>query len=330
MPNKKKRPARRPNRAPDRKKAPGFDWQYHGGYALLAAAVLLVGLFLFLRPGRPNYGEPWKEFSGANALRHVQSLVSLGPRPPESDAIKKARTYIRTQLEANGWQVIQQPFAQQTPRGTVQFVNVIARRPDQPEDEKLFFVGSHYDTKTFDSIRFVGANDGGSSSGALIELGRVLNLHPDLARRIELIFFDGEEAYERFSRTDGLYGSRFFAEKALKAKRVEHYAGGIVWDMIGDRDLTITLPIDSPAKLAQGIFASADALQVRKHFTYLKEDMLDDHTPFNEVGIPTIDLIDFDYPPWHTAGDTMEKLSAESLQTVGAVTLHFLTTSALQ
>ncbi|MBA3651526.1 MAG: M28 family peptidase [Chthoniobacterales bacterium] len=327
MPKKKKLPSRRPA-AP---KSPAhFDWPRHGGYALLAAAVLLVSLFFFLRPSGPRYGQPWKEFSGANALRHVQGLVGLGPRPPESEAIKKARGYIHAQLEAAGWQVIDQPFAAQTPRGTVQFVNVIARRPDQPENEKLFFVGSHYDTKTFDSIQFVGANDGGSSSGALIELGRVLSLHPELAARIELIFFDGEEAYEHFSKTDGLYGSRFFAEKARKANRVQHYAGGIIWDMIGDRDLTITLPPDSPAKLAEEIFAAADALQVRNHFTYYNNDILDDHTPFNEVGIPTIDLIDFDYPPWHTAGDTMDKLSAESLQTVGAVTLYFLAERAFQ
>jgi Zn-dependent M28 family amino/carboxypeptidase len=312
-----------PNKKEQRKRPAAVPWwKRWGGYLLLGFA-LLIALF-FLRPRTVSYGEPWKEFSGTNALRHVQALVSLGPRPPESDVIKKARAYIHQQLEATGWQVIDQPFAAQTPRGTVQFVNMIARRADQPQSEKLFFVGSHYDTKTFDSIRFVGANDGGSSSGALIELGRVLNQHPDFASRIELIFFDGEEAYERFSKTDGLYGSRFFANKARQARRAQYYRGGIVWDMIGDRDLTITLPPDSPGELAQGIFAAADALQVRNHFTYLNDEMIDDHSPFNAVGIPTIDLIDFDYPPWHTAGDTMDKLSAESLQTVGAVTLYYL------
>ncbi len=326
MPKKKKQPLR----PSVRKKPPVFNWPRYGGYAFLAATLLFVGLFFFLRPGESYAGEPWKEFSGANALRHVQNLVDLGPRPPESEASKKARAYIHAQLEATGWQVIDQPFAEQTPRGTVQFVNMIARRPDQPQNEKLFFVGSHYDTKTFDSIRFVGANDGGSSSGALIELGRVLGLHPELAARIELIFFDGEEAYERFTKTDGLYGSRFFAEKARKARRAQYYEGGIIWDMIGDRDLTITLPPDSPGKLAQGIFAAANALQVRNNFTYFNDEILDDHTPFNTVGIPTIDLIDFEYPPWHTAGDTMDKLSAESLQKVGAVTLYYLATEAFK
>jgi Zn-dependent M28 family amino/carboxypeptidase len=275
-------------------------------------------------------GKPWQEFSGERALAHVQALVALGPRPPESEAIKKARAYIHAQLEATGWQVIDQPFAAQTPRGTVQFVNLIARRSDQPQNEKLYFVGSHYDTKTFDSIRFVGANDGGSSSGALIELGRVLNQHPELAARIELIFFDGEEAYQSFTKSDGLYGSSFFAKKARQANRAQYYDGGIVWDMIGDRDLTITLPPDSPAKLATGIFAAADALHARNHFTYFGDDILDDHSPFNAIGLPTIDLIDFDFPAWHTAGDTMDKLSAESLQIVGAVTLYYLSEIAFK
>jgi len=147
---------------------------------------------------------------------------------------------------------------------------------------------------------------------------------PTLAARIELIFFDGEEAYESFTDSDGLYGSRFFAKKARRASRAQYYDGGIVWDMMGDRDLTITLPLDSPAKLASGIFAAADALQVRNHFTYYSNEIIDDHSPFNAVGIPTIDMIDFDFPPWHTAADTMDKLSAQSLQIVGAVTLYYL------
>ena len=100
--------------------------------------------------------------------------------------------------------------------------------------------------------------------------------------------------------------------------------------MMGDRSLTITLPPDSPTELARDIFASAEALKVRKHFTYFDRDIMDDHTPLNEVGIPTIDLIDFDYPPWHTPEDTMDKLSAESLRIVGAVAAYYLSEIALK
>jgi len=330
MHNKKKRRGPPPRRPTTRNTFLAGQWRSYIAYALVALGLLVVVLIVFLRPNATAYGEPWKEFSGQNAFQHVQAIVELGPRPPESEEIKKTRTYIHQQLEANGWQVIDQPFASRTQRGPVQFVNIIARRPDQPEHGKLFFVGSHYDTKTFDSIRFVGANDGGSSTGALIELGRVLNLHPNLARQIELIFFDGEEAYENFTRSDGLYGSRFFAKKAKAAKHAQFYKGGIIWDMIGDRNLTITLPVDSPTALSQGIFTAASALQVRSHFTYSHGDIIDDHTPFNEIGVPTIDLIDFDYPPWHTAEDTLDKLSPESLQIIGQITLYFLATEAFR
>jgi hypothetical protein len=100
--------------------------------------------------------------------------------------------------------------------------------------------------------------------------------------------------------------------------------------MIGDRNLTITLSPDSPAQLALGIFAAADALGDRKYFTYFTSDVLDDHTPLNKIGVNTIDLIDFDYPPWHTAGDTMDKLSAGSLQIVGAATAYYLAQIAFE
>ena len=292
---------------------------------MLLIALILVLVFIFFRGARrETYGQPWLEFSGEKALAHVQDLVDLGPRPPESASIKKARAYLTKNLENFGWQVEQQSFTDETPRGKVAFVNLIARWPNESPRPQRFLLCSHYDTKTFDSIRFVGANDGGSSTGALLEMARVLSLHLALAAQIELVFFDGEEAYDTFSATDGLYGSRYFARQISEAKTGKTYRGGILWDMMGDRDLTITLPLDSPADLARDIFAAADALQARNHFTYFSQDILDDHSPLNAIGVPTIDLIDFDYPPWHTAGDTMDKLSAQSLQTVGTVTLYYL------
>jgi glutaminyl-peptide cyclotransferase len=188
---------------------------------------------------------------------------------------------------------------------------------------------SHYDTKLFDTIRFVGANDGGSSTGLLLELARVLGHHANVARNVELVFFDGEEAYENFSETDGLYGSRFFA-KQLQREGGKKIRGGILFDMVGDRSLGITLPADSPAAMARDVFAAAETLKLRKYFSYLDRDMIDDHTPLNAIGIPTIDIIDFDYPWWHTADDTMDKISAESLQIVGSVALYYLAEFALK
>ena len=170
----------------------------------------------------------------------------------------------------------------------------------------------------------MGANDGGSSNGVLLELARVLAAHPALAAQMQLVFFDGEEAFLEFTATDGLYGSRYFAKQLQESGRAKQFRGGILFDMVGDKNLTITLPPDSPAELTLAIFKSAEALKVRQHFTYASGGILDDHTPLNAIGIPVIDLIDFDYPPWHTAEDTMDKISAESLGIVGSVAAHYL------
>lgn len=267
----------------------------------------------------------WENFSGEQAFAHVQHLVDLGPRPAGSEALEKSRLYIIEQLKSAGWTVARSEFSDQTPRGKVTFVNLIARfGTSEKKEAAQFLLCSHYDTKTFDTIRFVGANDGGSSTGFLIEMARVLALSPALSAKIELLFFDGEEAFENFTATDGLYGSRHFAQELRDSGKAKSVRGGILFDMIGDKSLDVTLPSDSPTDLTRNIFAAADALGQRAHFTYLDRGMTDDHTPLNEIGIPVIDLIDFDFPPWHTAEDTLDKISAESLEIVGRVALYDL------
>ena len=273
----------------------------------------------------------WEEFSGEKAFAHVQQLVDFGPRPPGSKAIEKSRDYIEDQLRRSGWQVTRQAFTDDTPQGKIQFVNLIARFPGQRNtSSSLFLLCSHYDTKMFDTFRFVGANDGGSSTGLLLEFARVIGQHPDLAKKIELVFFDGEEAFEQFSQKDGLYGSRYFARQSRSGGTARQFFGGLLFDMVGHRSLGITLPSDSPAEMARDIFAAAEALKLRSHFSYFDRELLDDHVPLNAIGIPTLDIIDFDYPPWHTAGDTIDKISAESLQIVGSVALYYLSEFALK
>jgi glutaminyl-peptide cyclotransferase len=267
----------------------------------------------------------WENFSGEKAFSHVQQLVDLGPRPAGSEALEKSRLYIIEQLKSSGWTVTRSEFSDQTPRGKVKFVNLIARfGTNKKKEPAQFLLCSHYDTKTFETIRFVGANDGGSSTGLLIEMARVLATSPALASKIELLFFDGEEAFENFTATDGLYGSRHFAEELRDSGKAKSVRGGILFDMIGDKSLDVTLPPDSPVDLARNIFAAADALGQRAHFAYLDRGIGDDHTPLNQIGIPVIDLIDFNFPPWHTAGDTLDKISAESLEIVGRVALYDL------
>jgi Zn-dependent M28 family amino/carboxypeptidase len=309
-------------------------WGPGGSRALRAMLIIALGFLAACNRAqtatqRDNQKKIWEEFSGEKALAHVQAMVDFGPRPPGTEAIEKTRTYLTKQLEISGWKVTRQAFADNTPRGKVEFVNLIATFAGK-ESAPSFIVCSHYDTKTFDAATFVGANDAGSSTGVLLELGRILAQRPDLARKAELVFFDGEEAYQAFTETDGLYGSRYYAKQLAAQNKTKQYRGGLLLDMVGDRSLNITLPPDSPPEMAHDIFAAADALNLRKYFTYFDRDILDDHTPLNEVGIPAIDLIDFDYPPWHTSGDTIDKLSAESLRTVGAVTAYYLSESALK
>jgi hypothetical protein len=276
----------------------------------------------------------WKQFSGDKALSEVLKQVEFGPRPSGSAAIEKARQHIISTLTGHGWEPERQEF-DETPvpgRGSIRYANIIARFPSSTGQLALrttqqVIIGSHYDTKLMSGIRFVGANDAGSSTGALLELARVLATEPAFASRIELVFFDGEEAVEEFSDAvlgpDGLVGSRYYA-KTIRDK-ASQYRFALVWDMIGDKNLTVTLPSDTPKNLAGSLFTAAEQLGFRKHFSFFHQSILDDHVPIaKSARIPAMDIIDFDYSVWHTGGDTIDKLSAASLETVGRVTLKML------
>src|SRR4051812_1911023 len=182
----------------------------------------------------PPPAEIWKEFSGEKAMAAVTQQVGFGPRPSGSPELAEARKAIVTGLQSSGWVVEEQPFTGDTPRGKIAFVNVIARhagpdgRAPTPATPRAI-VCSHYDTKRFSTIKFVGASDGASSTGALLELARVLALDTALATQIELVFFDGEEALQQFTETDGLYGSRHYAQTLAEANRSRQYKFAILW-----------------------------------------------------------------------------------------------------
>ncbi len=274
--------------------------------------------------------EIWKEFSGEKAFEEVRKQVAVGPRPSGSPELEKARLLTEEGLGRSGWQVERQAFTDDTPRGAIQFVNLIGRfsadgkKPASSATQRAI-VCSHYDTKRFSTIQFVGASDGASSTGALIELARVLALDPALAAQIELVFFDGEEAVVQYTAQDGLYGSRHYAAKLREAGRAGQFKFAILWDMIGDADFGITLSPDSPATLAQEILKSAETLGLKSFFGYHNVNIYDDHVPLQTIArIPAIDLIDFNYLYWHTADDTLERIAPGSLQKTGAVTLHHL------
>jgi hypothetical protein len=232
-------------------------------------------------------------------------------------------------LEALGWATQRQAFNDETPVGTVNFVNLRARFVGEGGDAGAVWntgvpilIGSHYDTKLYRDFEFVGANDGGSSTGALIEIARVTALRPLLARKLELVFFDGEEAFEpNITATDGLYGSRYYAREMRRWPVDQRPQEGIILDLIGDKNLNIGVPNDSPFHLNERLQKAAKDLGYSDYFGMHDSAIIDDHVPLNNAGVPTIDIIDLDFGPWHTAGDTLDKISADSLRIVGSTAL---------
>jgi glutaminyl-peptide cyclotransferase len=283
-------------------------------------------------PATAAPAELWKEFSGEKALEHVRKQVEFGPRPSGSPALEKARGHIIEELKAQGWEPERQEFdAEPVPgKGRIRYVNIIGRYPNPAKrDTQRVIMGSHYDTKKMEG--FVGANDGGSSTGALLELARVLAQSPALATQVELVFFDGEEAVVEYNLSDptagpdGLVGSTYYATKLRDSERAVQMKFALIWDMIGDRNLMLTLPRDSPTQIAGGLFTTAEKLGLRNYIGYHSGSIVDDHVPIHRVArVPALDIIDLDYAPWHTVADTMSQLSPESLQIVGKITLWYL------
>jgi glutaminyl-peptide cyclotransferase len=283
------------------------------------AAILTVALTLAaLAPlAAPEPRPP--AFDGAAALRHVERLVAIGPRPAGSPGAARARRYVLDELRAAGIAARLEPFEAETPHGRLPMANVVAVLPGRRPD--VILIGGHYDTKWFRELTFVGANDGGSSTALLIELARRLRDRPrDYTYWI--VWFDGEEARETWTAIDSLYGSRRMAAELGRSRRLPRAA--IVADMIGDRDLAIRREGASTRWLTDIIWASAARLGHGAHFLDDSLPVEDDHVPFLRLGVPAALLIDFDYPPWHTGDDTLDKVSARSLAIVGNVLLDAL------
>jgi Zn-dependent M28 family amino/carboxypeptidase len=260
-------------------------------------------------------------FDSGRAWEHLRQLVALGPRPAGSPAIDQARTYIRKQLAASGVSVVDQAWQDQTPVGPIKMVNLIATIPGASKNRLI--IGGHYDTKRFREFRFVGANDGGSSAAFLIELARVLKSRKN-ALTIELLFLDGEEAVVEWVGTDNTYGSRHYVATARKDGSLATARAFVLVDMIGDRNLQLTRETNSTPWLDGIIRGAANTLKLGTYFAGPPMALEDDHLPFLAAGVPSVDLIDFDFPAWHTAADTLDAVSARSLQIVGDVLLAAL------
>lgn len=260
-------------------------------------------------------------FDSNKAWEHLRQQVAIGPRPSGTPANVKNRDYIKAQMAALGIKVVEQPFEGATPLGPVKMVNLIATIPGKSADR--IALASHFDTKLFRDKRFVGASDGASSTAALIELARVLKARTDLPFTYELLFLDGEEAVIEWQGNDNTYGSRHYVDAARKSGGLKSLRALILLDMVGDRNLTIRREGNSTRWMTDIVWATAKKLG---HAQFMNEETTveDDHIPFVKAGIPSLDIIDLDYPHWHEASDTLDNVAARSLQIVGDVVVASL------
>lgn len=262
------------------------------------------------------------KFDGARAFNDLRAMVQIGPRPSGSPAIEKTRDYIRKELTAAGLRVVEQPFDARTPNGTVHMINLRATLPGSAQDKGRIVIGGHYDTKPIKAFAFVGASDAASSAAFLLEIARALKGRTS-PLPIELLFLDGEEAVVEWRGQDHTYGSRYYVEQLKKANATKDVRAFILVDMIGDKSLGIRREQNSTDWLTDAIWSAARQLN-RPEFLEDSTPIEDDHLEFLAAGIPSVDIIDLDYPQWHTADDTLEHVSAKSLQAVGDVVLAAL------
>jgi Zn-dependent M28 family amino/carboxypeptidase len=260
---------------------------------------------------------PAKVFNGAAALNFTAKAVAFGPRPSGSPANVKLRAYIHAQLAGCGCQVSSDSFTAQTPDGPLAMENIVAKFPGK--SGRAIAITGHFDTKKMTD--FVGANDGGSSTGILLEMAAVLAGRPRIDD-VYLVFFDGEEAVRDWTATDSVYGSRHLAYKWKADGTLGKIKALINVDMIGDKSLDILIEEYSTNSLRQLVWKTAADLGYAAFFLNSGEKVEDDHMPFLQLGVPSLDLIDFDYDPWHKDSDTMDKLSPKSLEIVGTVVLE--------
>ena len=282
----------------------------------LTIAIVAAG---WLAPGAQAH-----EFSGARAMEYTRKIVSFGPRPPGSAALRGLRTYILAQLKLRGCEVIQDSFTGHTPGGPVGMVNIIARFPGK--SGRAVVLTGHYDTKKMAGMRFVGADDGGSSTAFLLEMAETVEGMPH-DDDIDLVWFDGEEAFGEWSATDSLYGSRHLAERWAGDGTLSRIKALINVDMIGGKDLHVMNEENSSPALRKLIWSTAEHTGYGRYFDKDEGATDDDHMPFVKLGVNAVDLIDFDTSKktyWHTGEDTMDKLATHSFDVLGAVLTEVL------
>ena len=283
---------------------------------------------------RPATPEPpaVAAFNGERAMDHVKKQIEFGPRPPDTEALAKTRAYIANELKSYGLTVSFDEFTSGTPQGEKKMANIVAEIPG--ETKTLILITSHYDTKFYNDMNFVGANDPAASVGALMEIGRVLGGRKEKPKvTYRLVFFDGEEAFcEGWSQCgdeespDNTYGSRHYVEQLRARNELESTRAMILLDMMGYKNLELGRDTTSTRWLQDIIWQTGRELGYSKVFVDRQEGVGgDDHEPFLRAGVNAVDIIQLtSYPHWHRADDTIDKVSAQSMKIVGDTVLASL------
>lgn len=316
-----------------------FRTHHEAGFPLARVCGLTASLWAFLLLGgmagcRPPAPAPARfdpdRFDGRRAWRDVQRFVAIGPRPAGSPGAAAGAEFIRSELRAAGVEARVDEFTDATPSGPMVFRNVLGRIPGTADS--IVMLACHYDTKA-GIAGFVGANDSGSGVGVLLEMARALPGDPAGRPDVLLAFLDGEECQREYGPRDGFHGSRRLASQWQEDGRIRRLRAFILLDMVGDRDLSVTIPRNGTPWLISAVFTAAEAEGCRKYFSLHRSEILDDHVAFLAAGVPAVDLIDFEYGSapgrndyWHTREDSLDKIGAESLQRVGRVVIRVLNT----
>lgn len=262
------------------------------------------------------------------AFRLLEAGAAITPRHSGTAGAKKTVEFISRTISEIGYESYQDSWIENTPAGKIEFCNVIADIPGN--SDKFVLVGCHYDAKKIVSVPdFAGANDGASGVAVLLAMMEAVKNYPSSPpASLKFVFFDGEECFHEYTTADGLFGSRRLAAKMTADGSLKKCSAVVILDMIGDRDLTVTLPSGSDQRLVTQLLKIAEQQGVREYFTIMDTDIIDDHTPFQKRNIPVIDIIDFQFGKgnryWHTSADTVEKTSPESLKITGNAALQLI------
>ena len=285
---------------------------------------LIFGLLLsFIFAASTHAAGPSDAFNGARALEYTRQFVAVGPRWVGSPGHAKAEAFLKKQFAKDNLEV--DTFTMNTPAGPQQMHNFIVRFPGKKDG--AIVLASHYETNyPLRNINYVGANDGGSTTGLLIEMANHLRGRTLDGYSVWLVFFDGEEAFKEWSDSDSTYGSRHLAAKWENDGTLRRIKAFIILDMIGDKDLDIQRDSNSTGWLLDLIQHAAAKTGDQSYFFQEQTTDSDDHLPFVKRGVPSADIIDLNYgyqnAYWHTAQDTMDKISAKSLTIVGNTMLE--------